>query len=265
VRPPFFSQHTAIWLSPENQTKEYKILRELADALSRYRYVYVQFPTEQRLAQPFYWKGMDLHVRYSFRLEELRNWRERDGDGTAALENALRTGMGRDSRRRLRSAEAGGITVRPCSPEEMLRLYRQTLAARGLRKNEAETACLARLIAVAQQRRQGLLWGGYDAAGRLQAAAFVAWQGRTAFYVAGGSLKRQPPHTHAQTRVLFKAIEHCSGFCDIFDFEGSMIEGIAQFFQGFGATPRPYIALCGRRPGLWTRAWRRLGRIFPKT
>lgn len=258
VRTALFSQHTAIWISPENQTKEHKILRKLADALSHYRYVYVQFPTEQRQAQPFYWRGLDLRVRYSYRLETLREWRE--SAGSDGVENALRAGMGRDSRRRLRMAEAQGITVKPCSIDEFCRLYRQTFAAQGLRKDKAETDALARLIGAAQERRQGLLWGGYDTAGRLQAAAFVAWQGRTAFYVAGGSLKSKPPHAHAQTLVLFKAIVHCAAFCDIFDFEGSMIEGIAQFFQGFGAVPRPYIALCGRQPGFCTRARRKLKR-----
>lgn len=255
-----FTQHTSIWLSPDNQTKAHKILRELAEALSRYRYVYVQFPTSQQQAQAFYFKGLGLNVRYTYRLEDLSAWREQGG--AEGVEEALRAGMGRDSRRRLRLAEASGITVRPCSTEEMLRLYRQTFAAQGIRKGGAETACLKRLIETALDRRQGLLWGGFAADGRLLSAAFVAWQGRTAYYVAGGSLKGKPPHTHAQTLVLFKAIAHCAAFCDIFDFEGSMIEGIAQFFQGFGAVPRPYIALCGRQPGLWTRARRKLGRLF---
>lgn len=260
VQPALFSQHTSIWISPDNQTKEHKILRELAEALSRYRYVYVQFPTTQREAIAFYWKGLALNVRYSYRLEKLSGWREQGGP--EGVEEALRAGMGRDSRRRLRLAEAQGIAVRPCSSEEMLRLYRQTFAAQGIRKGEAETACLKRLIETALDRRQGLLWGGYDAEGRLLSAAFVSWQGRTAYYVAGGSLKTKPPHAHAQTLVLFKAIVHCASFCDIFDFEGSMVEGIAQFFQGFGAVPRPYIALCGRQPGLWTRARRKIGRRF---
>lgn len=260
VQSALFTQHTSIWLSPDNQTKTHKVLHELAETLSRYRYVYVQFPTTQREAIAFYWKGLALNVRYTYRLEKLSRWRERSGP--ESVEEALRAGMGRDSRRRLRLAEAQGIAVRPCSTEEMLRLYRQTFAAQGIRKGEAETACLKRLIETALARRQGLLWGGYDAEGRLLSAAFVSWQGRTAYYVAGGSLKTKPPHAHAQTLVLFKAIVHCASFCDIFDFEGSMIEGIAQFFQGFGAVPCPYIALCGRQPGLWTRARRKIGRRF---
>lgn len=260
VQPPLFTQHTSIWLSPDNQTKEHKILTDLAEALNRYRYVYLQFPTRQRQAQPFYWRNLDLRVRYSYRLENLRAWREQ-GD-TAAVETALRAGMGRDSRRRLHLAEEAEITVKTCSIADFCRLYRQTFAARGHHTTETEIACLTRLVETACQRRQGLLWGGYAPDGRLLSAAFVAWQGDTAYYVAGGSLRQKPPHAHAQTLVLFKAIAHCAAFCDIFDFEGSMIEGIAQFFQGFGATPHPYIALNGRRPGLCKRVWRKLGRLF---
>ena len=261
VRNALFTQHTAIWLSPDNQTKEHKILTDLATALSRYRYVYLQFPTQQRQTLPFYWRNLDLGVRYSYRLEHLREWRE-TGD-PEAVETALRAGMGRDSRRRLHLAETYGITVKPCSASDFCRLYQQTFAARGRRIADTETVCLTQLIEAACQRRQGLLWGGYTPDGELLSAAFVAWQGDTAYYVAGGSLRRKPPHAHAQTLVLFKAIAHCAGFCDIFDFEGSMVEGIAQFFQGFGATPHPYITLNGRRPGLCKRAWRKLGRLIP--
>lgn len=261
VRNALFTQHTAIWLSPDNQTKEHKILTDLATALSRYRYVYLQFPTPQRQALPFYWRNLDLRLRYSYHLENLRAWR--GTGGTEAVETALRAGMGRDSRRRLHLAETYGITVKPCSASDFCRLYRQTFAARGRRIADTETVCLTQLIEAACQRRQGLLWGGYTPDGELLSAAFVAWQGDTAYYVAGGSLRRKPPHAHAQTLVLFKAIAHCAGFCDIFDFEGSMVEGIAQFFQGFGAAPHPYITLNGRRPGLCKRAWRKLGRLIP--
>ena len=169
--------------------------------------------------------------------------------------------MGRDSRRRLRMAEDQGIEVRPCPVEEAAALCRQTLAARGERMSGAQTTCLKRLMTTALERRQGLVWGGYDAEGRLLSTAFVAYQGRTAYYVAGGSEKASSPHTHAQTLVLFKTVVHCAEFCDIFDFEGSMIEGVAQFFQGFGSTPHPYLTLSGRRPGLCLRAWRKFLRL----
>ncbi len=258
VRMALFTQNTSIYLPPVNQTKEQKILEELADALSRYRYVQVQFPPEQRQAQPFYWHGMDLCVRYTYRLERLRTWREQGGP--ESIENALLDGMSR-GRQRLRLAERQALRVKTCTTAEMTDLYRAIFARQGIRKKSHETACLERLIETTLQRRQGSLWGCYDADGRLQSAAFIAWQGRTAYYVAGGSRKKNP---HAQTLVLYKAITSCAAFCDIFDFEGSMIKGIAQFFRGFGAVPCPYIVLSGRKPDLFTRAWRKLGRRFKK-
>lgn len=258
---PFFTQTSYIWQSTENQINHPRLSRVLAEALGRYRYIYLQWPVGEWQAQPFYWQGLKLNVRYTYRLEMLRAWREQGGVETVATQ--LRAGMRQDSRRHLRSAEAQGITVRPCPIEDFCRLHRQTFATRGIRLPEAAVASLTRLIETACQRRQGLLWGGYDTAGGLQAAAFVAWQGRTAYYVAGGHRPQQPP-SHAQTMVLFKAIEHCAGFCDVFDFEGSMIEGIAQFFQGFGALPRPYLALSGHQPGLLRRAWRKFGRLLHK-
>ena len=251
VMPPF-TQTSYIWQNPDSQVKKHKILRALAESLARYRYVYLQLSPGQWQALPFYWRGLNLGVRYTYRLSDLERWRK-EGD----VATALREGMGRDSRRRLRMAEDQGIEVKPCPVEEAAALCRQTLAARGERMSEAQTACLKRLMTTTLERRQGLVWGGYDAEGRLLSTAFVAYQGRTAYYVAGGSEKASSPHTHAQTLVLFKAVVHCAEFCDIFDFEGSMIEGVAQFFQGFGSAPHPYLTLSGRRPGLCLRAWRK--------
>ena len=38
----------------------------------------------------------------------------------------------------------------------------------------------------------------------------------------------------AQSLVLWKAIQHASTVSSVFDFEGSMVEGIENFFRQFG-------------------------------
>lgn len=252
VMMPPFTQTSYIWQNPDSQVKKHKILQGLAESLARYRYVYLQLSPGQWQAQPFYWRGLDLGVRYTYRLSDLGQWHA-EGSQEAVMKH-LRAGMGRDRKQRLHMAEVQGLEVKPCPVDEAVALCRQTLIERGERMDEAKTTYLKRLINITLERKQGLVWGGYDAEGRLLSTAFVVWQGRTAYYVAGGSVKTSP---HAQTLVLFKAIVHCAEFCDIFDFEGSMIEGIAQFFQGFGSTPHPYLTLSGRRPGLCLRAWRK--------
>ena len=88
------------------------------------------------------------------------------------------------------------------------------------------------------------------------AGAFAHWNG-TAYYLAGAQLPGQPDEG-AMYRLLWEAILNAQRKgCTIFDFEGSMIPGVARFFRQFGSTPVPYFSLTKNRlplPLRWMHA-----------
>ena len=95
---------------------------------------------------------------------------------------------------------------------------------------------------MSRERGQGDVFGGYDKAGNLHAAAFVVWQNSSAYYIAGGG---DPAlrSSGAQSLVLWEAIKHVSQYTDTFDFEGSMLPGVERFFREFGAMQTPYFTI----------------------
>ena len=78
-----------------------------------------------------------------------------------------------------------------------------------------------------------------DHEGRAHASVLIVWDKSRAYYLLGGS-DPDLRNSGAMSATIWKAIQHCSGFVNSFDFEGSMIEPIEFFFRGFGGTPMPY-------------------------
>ena len=76
--------------------------------------------------------------------------------------------------------------------------------------------------------------------GGIEAVIYIVFDKKTAYYLAGGAteLGRQQGAMHA---LMGQAIQDAKDKgLDVFDFEGSMLQGIESFFRGFNATLTPY-------------------------
>ena len=119
--------------------------------------------------------GRDITTRYTYLLKNIR-------DHQAVWEN-----MSPNIRRNIAKAQNKyHISVKKGIPlNEFLAVQAQTFDRQHVRIKE-DTNVLKDLIATCRQRGQGDLWGGYDEQGHLHAAAFIVWQDRSAYYLAGG-------------------------------------------------------------------------------
>jgi hypothetical protein len=188
---------------------------------------------------PFYWAGYRQTTRYTYLLHDIRQ--------TARLwEN-----MSPHLRRNLAKATKHPVVVRRCiDVEDFLRVHSLTFKRQG--RKPVHVAALKQLIDVCRQRGQGDLWGGYDADGRLHAAAFIVWQESSAYYLAGGA---DPAlrHSGAHALVLWEAIRAVAEHTNLFDFEGSMLPGVERFFREFGAVQTPYFTISKGGINLWDK------------
>ena len=145
------------------------------------------------------------------------------------------------------------ISVKKGIPlNEFLAVQAQTFDRQHVRIKE-DTNVLKDLIATCRQRGQGDLWGGYDEQGHLHAAAFIVWQDRSAYYLAGGG---NPAYrgSGAQSYVLWECLHFVSQFTTVFDFEGSMLPGVERFFREFGAIQTPIFTISRGKLSLLDRA-----------
>jgi|WetSurMetagenome_2_1015567.scaffolds.fasta_scaffold191828_1 hypothetical protein len=76
--------------------------------------------------------------------------------------------------------------------------------------------------------------------GKVIAAMLTGWDQCTDYYLAGGR-DATAEGISAHGLLLDQAVTSAQDRGNAFDFEGSMVPGIANFFQSFGAHPIPYI------------------------
>jgi len=202
--------------------------------------------------QPFTWAGYNTSVRYTYRIDLTdldRVWNEMEDKRRNDIRKAERDGIIVDS--------GGAIS-------EVLALAEMTFERQDEKFGYHELAL---------RRYQSLLGKGKakcfiarNPAGKAVAGAYVEWDWRHAYYLAGGY---DPAQTHrgAGALAIWEAIKYAKRNLDLqrFDFAGSTIRPIERFFRDFGGTLTPTYVVSWQRPSLardLRRACRRLGRLY---
>ena len=219
-----------------------ELCKQFTEELKRYPHFLQNFNYDITDWLPFYWAGYNQTTRYTYLLKNIR-------DHQAVWEN-----MSPNIRRNIAKAQNKyHISVKKGIPlNEFLAVQAQTFDRQHVRIKE-DTNVLKDLIATCRQRGQGDLWGGYDEQGHLHAAAFIVWQDRSAYYLAGGG---NPAYrgSGAQSYVLWECLHFVSQFTTVFDFEGSMLPGVERFFREFGAIQTPFFTISRGKLSLLDRA-----------
>lgn len=253
VSMPHYTQTQGIWFKPVASDMKYAsllrqrqvICQSFIERLKPYKSFFQNFNSAFTDWLPFYWDGYAQTTRYTYILHNIKE-----------VDRCLET-MSQQTRRNLKTAAEQSIEVRRGIPvDAFLQMQALTFERQNLRNKQSKDVLL-RLIEAARAREQGDLFGGYDAGGKLHAAAFVVWQKSAAYYIAGGSDPSQRA-SGAHSLVLWDAIQFVSKYTNVFDFEGSMIPGVERFFREFGGVQTPYFQLSKGQPGLLDRVRRKL-------
>ena len=248
VTMPHYTQTMGVWFAGEAVDTKYSsrlehrqsVCRYFVEKLARYRCFLQYFSYEFTDWLPFYWKGYTQTTRYTYILHDIK------------CSDKIWSEMSQQTRRNINNAKCAEINVQSGITKELFFKIQEQTFSRQRKKNKQSEWILSRLIDTARERGQGEIFGGYDKAGNLHAAAFVVWQDSSAYYIAGGgdpSLR----HSGAHSLVMWEAIQYVSQFTDTFDFEGSMLSGVERFFREFGAVQTPYFTIMRGKPGLTDR------------
>lgn len=140
----------------------------------------------------------------------------------------------------LRKAQPHKITViKGSQSQEYLKLKK---SASKVKLSEASMKTLKRIIEMGHTRGNGVIYAAYDSNNMLCAAAFFLFAGHRVTYLNAISTD-EGKKMHAMFRIVDHFIQEHAGSLLTLDFEGSMIRGIAKFYQGFGAASEQYYFL----------------------
>lgn len=174
-------------------------------------------------------KGMRVKERVTYRLEDLSD-----------LDKVI-NGFSRNKKRQLQKALSLHAERGKVNAEDFYRFHRDVLA------DKHKTISYSREFFLVLERKARRLnrceiISIHNADGALYAEAFVVWDNRTLYYLIAAQ-----DHAHEDSGAMALLVLECIKFARekgvMFDFEGSMIAGVAKHFKQFGATPATYYSV----------------------
>ena len=183
---------------------------------------------------PFYWAGFEATIRYTYRLDDLSD------------PDKLWAGLGSNVRGRIRRAQKGVEIHTDVCLDDVLRINRKLLEARGLSVQFSDELG-HRLDQACREREARQVVAAVDAQGRVQAALYLVNDATTSYLLYGGT---DPDFlsTGVNSLVVWGAIRRASERSQRFDFLGSMIESVERVNRAFGARQVPYFFVTRSRP-----------------
>lgn len=239
---PMFSQYWGVCFAAntykgnhDRLSQQQQIMTLILENLPFTHVTIAQFSPACNFLLPFHWDGYELHTRYTFCLslqnEESELW--------ASLASQLRRQIKKSTRLDL-------VLHSSKDPQALLTLFEMNKEQGRDITGTHDPKAYIRLGNICKwllSSRQGELLEIRDASGEVCAAgAFGYFEGKM-MYLMGG-FHPEMGQTGAMSLLMWEAIRLAKkkGLLE-FDFEGSMIEGVAQFFRKFNATPVPYIQI----------------------
>jgi len=156
----------------------------------------------------------------------------------------LKTNYNKHTRRQLKKAEDNKVfVVKGVQSKEYLDLK---ISARKVKLSDFTMQTLKRLIEHGHRRGNGVIYAAYNQDNMLCAAAFFLFSFHRVTYLNAVSTD-EGKKLNAMHKIVDQFIEENSGSLLTLDFEGSVIPGIARFYEGFGSVIEQYYYIKSNR------------------
>ncbi len=176
---------------------------------------------------PFYWRGFEGTMRYTYRIDDLSDL------------DTVWGAFAHNVRRHIRKAQKQLSVRTDLGLDALFALNRQISERQGLPAFFGADL-LHRLDSACAERGARTLLFAVDAHDRVHAAAFVVHDGDLSYLLVSG-VDTELRGSGAQSLLVWEAIRCAAAVSRGFDFAGSMIESVERFNRGFGPRQYPYL------------------------
>lgn len=231
TQPPL-TQTLGPWLIPSTgkytkQLSEQKdLMTELISMLPAYDYFGQNFHYSTGNLLPFFWHGFSQSNRYTYVLDDLKDldkiWSE--------FKSHLRTQI-RKAQKQVKVYTSSDIDL-------FLHLNSLVFQQQDI-KLPYSHELVRRLDAACAKHQARQIFFAEDASGRVYAAQYLVWNEDSAYALMSGT-DPEFRNSGANSLLMWEAIKFAATVTQKFDFEGSMIESIEQFYRSFGAKQVAY-------------------------
>lgn len=208
---------------------EKKIMQEIIEKLPQFDSFTVHFDYLYTNWLPFYWKDFKQTSRYTYLINDTGN-----------LDNIVKN-FDRNKKRNLKKGREAVTILYDLSPEDFTQYYEVCLQKKG-EKLAYSDILLRQLIQESIIRNQGRIIYAIDKDKKIHGAIFFVWD-QVAIYELVSAFDPDYGSSGASTLLVHDIIKDASNKNLIYDFEGSMIEGVEESFRQFGTAQVPYFQI----------------------
>ena len=229
---PQQTQIGGIWIS-ETLTNE-KIIVEICQQFVQQldniglSYYYQHYPINSPTIAAMQALGFTTKPRVTYRIEDLSN-----------LDNVIQS-FSKNKKRQLQKAQSLRVKT-DMSTEDFYRFH-----TKCLQKQHKQISYTREFLLVLERKThridQSHILAICDANDTILAAAFVVWDHQSLYYLIP-CYDSDYKSSGASARLVLEAIKLAQQKGLIFDFEGSMIKGIADHYKQFGSTATCYYSI----------------------
>lgn len=201
-------------------TLQKEIIQELLVQLPRHKSFNMTFDSNNTYILPYRWHGYSIRPGFSYRLTNLSNL-----DGVYANFNNT-------VKKNIKSANNKTTVHTNLNPDDFYKLLSESFKVQN-RSFPHSKVLIDRILEATSIHEAGTSFYAEDENGNIHATAFIIGDNNLHYYLLGGTAIAHRS-SGAQNLLLWEAIKECSRTSKAFDFEGSMVEGIENFFRQFG-------------------------------
>lgn len=238
ITQPQFTQNNGVLIKyPENQKYEKKLSLEkevmtaLIAEIEKLPVVFYQQSFHCGITNwlPFYWKGYKQTTSYTYRINDIL-------DIKVVLDN-----FEHSKRKNIRKSTKEVDVKFDLGAEGFYNNH-----VMSLKKQNAVIGysldLFKRIYKAAYNNNKGKVLVCRDKNDNIHAALFVIWDDQCAYDLIS-TIDPDFRNSGAASLAVYEIIKYVSEFVEIFDFEGSMIEGVEGSFRKFGAVQTPYFCI----------------------
>jgi len=233
---PMLDKYLGILFSNENGnrqkiiSKQYKqielLTKELKDIKSFDYYFHPAFDNWI----PLSWQGFTQQTRYTYRI-----------DNSNPLDDIYKNFHG-NVKNDIKNAQKEGIAIKEnISFDEIWTLVNKTFIRQGS-KSPFNREKLQKFISKLKEKSAFVSFGAYDTNNNCIAVCGIAYEDKSSYLLLNGiDIEKQVRGANAY--MIYESIKYFHNKCRFYDFEGSMLPGVEQFYRRFGGDLTPYMKI----------------------
>ncbi len=220
---PKLTQTLGIWLSEKAQIdygSRKKAIQGIISQTKDFSSAAICLSPENDYILPYRWAGYELEPRFTYRLSDLSDT------------EALYSGFNKTARKNIKYASNKVNISYDLNKDELWDTLNKTFQGQS-RKNPMDKELVFRIVEECEKNGNGKYICAKDPEGNVHSCAYFVYDDKVCYYLLGAT-DPEFRSSGAQSLILWEGIKFASGVSRVFDFEGSMIEGIENFFRQFG-------------------------------